>query len=357
MRTALLVSLVSFSACTVFPSEFPSAGQDAGVDAGNFAATDDCSNGSTLSDSSGEERTISLDGLSNAAANLGSCLATNIDGPEAFIQFRAVSAGERWRISAVPEDSTTDVVLHVSPSCDTSSCNAMQDRCGAGLEEATTYLTPNPGTFGVGIDTTEAGMGGNVRVLLQTAICGDGQKQAGEGCDDGNTIETDFCTSDCLQVIKTGGFSELEVEANDSFSDANIISLDDLSTEGTFEVAGTAFAQGRLGGLCDVDFFAVQVPAAHDLAVTMLATDDSPCDAATPAGLTMTLFNPTQLERGPPVVAAAGTCPALDPTMQTFAANLPAGTYFVSVSAPRGATGSPTPTVRYRLQVDVTPSI
>lgn len=41
------------------------------------------------------------------------------------------------------------------------------------------------------------------------SVCGDGEVQAPEACDDGNTSDDDFCSADCSEVVKPQGVVQL----------------------------------------------------------------------------------------------------------------------------------------------------
>ena len=56
----------------------------------------------------------------------------------------------------------------------------------------------------------------------QCTFCGDGIKQAGEACDDGNTIDTDGCRNDCTRC----GDGVMQAEAGEQCDDGNSVDGD-----------------------------------------------------------------------------------------------------------------------------------
>ncbi|MFV8751109.1 DUF4215 domain-containing protein [Nannocystaceae bacterium ST9] len=66
-----------------------------------------------------------------------------------------------------------------------------------------------------GCDDGNANAGDGCSPTCTLESCGDGEVQAGEACDDGNTDDTDACTSLCAVAACGDGFVQTDVEACD----------------------------------------------------------------------------------------------------------------------------------------------
>ncbi|MDX2009692.1 MAG: DVUA0089 family protein [Myxococcaceae bacterium] len=175
------------------------------------------------------------------------------------------------------------------------------------------------------------GAAGCTAQCTRVPSCGDGFVDGPETCDDGNTLANDGCSSTCASE------SVLESEPN--------------NTAATAGMARAPFVQfqGSIGTPTDLDFFAITVPAAGDLAVETF--DPSGPTSCADMDTTLTLFAPngttvllTKQGGGP------GLCAAIDPKTDVAARQLPAGTYFVRVEDAGQNTTIPAYLLRARLE-------
>ena len=237
-----------------------------------------------------------------------SCGAQQLEGAtgaEGFFKFSA-NAGERWRIVARPQSPDIDVVLYALQGCQSDRCVAVRDRCSAGLEEAFTFFPPEAAEYGIGIDSRSSDLG-EVEVTLLQQICGNGQQEPGESCDDGNAMNDDGCSDDCrFELVGDFGTADLEGEPNNGLTEANRIQLSN-------DTSGEGAVTGNAGARCDDDFFIVQIPFGHSVQATLLDGSGMPCAGPLPGGLRLTLSrasNGQVLAEGEPSVAS-GECPAI----------------------------------------------
>ncbi len=140
--------------------------------------------------------------------------------------------------------------------------------------------------------------------------CGDGIVQVGEQCDDGNSVSGDGCDPAC---VFEAGFCA-ETEPNDSQAAANVLgTCTDL------------YAQVNPTG--DVDYFQIDIPTAGtDLRVEVMGPNGPTC----PGGDShIYLLNSMGTELGNDDDDGDGLCSLINPTVDAFAQNLAAGTYFL----------------------------
>lgn len=94
-----------------------------------------------------------------------------------------------------------------------------------------------------------------VDAMCLRVVCGDARRDPGEECDDGNGVETDACTSECLDARCGDGLLHAEVEQCD---DANSDDEDSCSNacEKHYNIAfvtSTTYTVSSLGGLAGAD--------------------------------------------------------------------------------------------------------
>jgi cysteine-rich repeat protein len=87
---------------------------------------------------------------------------------------------------------------------------------------------------------TEACEGRCAGARCVSVTCGDGEVQAGEGCDDGNQIDTDACPSTCEEASCGDGFV---AAANEECDDGNDVDSDDCPSTCENAVCGDGFTQ------------------------------------------------------------------------------------------------------------------
>lgn len=342
LNRVLVVAVLAgpfFSGCTLFPGEFPEV-QDAGVDSGTVgpAVRDFCNGAVPLSVSSETASEVSFDDFSDTVGSLQGCSVTGLTGPDMFLRFDT-SVNERWRISVEPLDNA-DVLAHVSNSCLTTQCRVAEDVCGAGFPEDFIFKSPAAGIYSLGIDAVSGG--GRVRVRIENTFCGNGDAQVGKACDDGNVVNGDGCSDECLLELRPNDLvaNPQEREPNERPLEANIVLLPE-GEGGVTETTGTVRIPGRIGGACDRDVFAVPVQQGQSIAVTVLDENGNPCASGAPP-LTLALLNDNEIfsERGVGVIAGADDeCPAIgtEAPAFAFAQDLEAGTYYVRLNGEREA--------------------
>ena len=180
-----------------------------------------------------------------------------------------------------------------------SKIDPLVDTAVQALAAGTYYVKVRP--FG---SAAIEGYGLDVRAAWS---CGDGTVAGLEQCDDGNAIETDGCSSTCRLD---------ETEGNDTRGTA-----DDLGA-----LPRTFSAALATGG--DLDFFRFTLALPGSVRVTTTGPDGS-CGGDTVLAL---------MDAAGVVVARADQngldpCAVIDPAVEPGAADLPAGTYTVRVSA------------------------
>ncbi len=137
-------------------------------------------------------------------------------------------------------------------------CQAPQ--MGQSLPQSATYtftgfFTPPPGTVdtfvGRVLVRTDSAQRPDVLVTLRATpctraqdgdvcgTCGDGQRDAGEECDDGNVSEDDGCDLFCQRIARCG--DGVHDEATEACDDGNDIETDDCLTNCTLPACGDGF--------------------------------------------------------------------------------------------------------------------
>jgi cysteine-rich repeat protein len=297
------------------------------VDAGDDAEAGN-SNWSTIQDRcpvddmlaiSSKQRTHSgtyeLNRLSNDIENCGSKLV-GFNGPDGVFAFK-LGGGERVHFDTKfivgPGESAppVDLGIYVMNLCDPTSCATRVERCPAGVGESLLWNNPTAGTFYFGFDSKayDASVAPSVTVTVTYPRCGDNVLEPGETCDDGNTLDGDGCSSECLKELKDEGLGLTEVEPNNWYIGGNIAIVDP---------GNTVLLRGQIGGSCDLDFFLLNVPQGGAPRVTMLQDNGTECPSDAPE-FTLEFNDPTGMVKlgAAPIPAKAdggGTnyCPVFD---------------------------------------------
>lgn len=268
-------------------------------------------------------------------------VASPLSGRDGFFLMDS-SAGERWQVMVRPTAPDQDVAVYFLGNCDERSCRRLQDRCGGGQSEHANFIAPYGGSYIVGIESSTASP---VMVMLLSPACGDGVLSHGEACDDGNTDEEDGCDNLCRTELLDATANE--VEPNDDVILANVVVL----PGGT----GEATVSGTLGGPCDADRYALQVPDGASILVTALGASGAACGAATPPmELVLTEigemgFQEWTLGAGT-TGGAGGSCPSIEVGVP-FATGLVAGEYQLTIEVDHD-----TARFEYQLRLEVVPA-
>jgi cysteine-rich repeat protein len=254
------------------------------------------------------------------------CAGGELPGNEGFVAID-MAAGERWHVHVSPAlGSQADPAIYILPACDERTCQARSalDQCGAGQAEHMSFVAPRSAQFLLGIDSRQAG-GGRFDVLVVRPTCGNGgMPEHAESCDDGNTVSGDGCDARCRSEL--AGATAAEVEPNDDAPGANVL-LPAPAAAGPAAIT----VSGRLGGGCDVDVFAVSVPAGGAIRAEVQGRAGRCADGNPPVRLTL-LGAEGDVELGAGAPAAGNACARID-ERHAFARDLPAGTYYLRASA------------------------
>lgn len=263
---------------------------------------------------------VTFIGLEDTMSDYNSCGVTEEQrSSEGFFAIEAL-ASERWHIMARPEDPSADVSIQVLSSCDERTCVRSASLCHGGHAEHLNFVAPMGGTYIISLESTSESP---VTLLVVKPPCGDGKVQHGESCDDGNSAARDGCDPSCrAEVLAT---APAETEPNNELIEANLIRFSDGDT-------GMMAIAGQIGGACDVDRFALEVPDGSSIRATVLDATGMPCAADSPM-VHLQLFDATTGRvRGEKMSTAGDVCPSILDT-DAFAMGLSAGEYHVTIEA------------------------
>ncbi len=278
---------------------------------------------------------------SDTTREVSACTGRSQGGPEVFISMDA-EADQHWHfhVDIDPFDGreSANPAVYVLRDCDERACSIGDglDLCAGGADEHFTFVPTATDRYVVAFDSPSEGFQG--RVLAFRTVCGDGQRDHSENCDDGNTVSGDGCSAGCLTELE--GAAPAEVEVNDDLHSANLV---DVS-------AGPVTVRGSLNKTCEADVFAIEVPAGGSIRASLAGTGGAICPLET---ATTQLELIEQTSRGPSLrvsgtVAAGDVCPSLT-TEHALANDLPAGMYFVAVNVMRDTAD----TLAYELTLSV----
>lgn len=251
------------------------------------------------------------------------CFEHNLPGAEGMMAIQMVTS-ERWHFHIKPMNDTSkgqpvqDPVVYVRRDCtDNRGCNegSYLNLCGDGHEEHFTFEAPNTGTYYFILDDRNNARGD----YLITAVkpqCNNGVQEHNESCDTPGPT----CSLDCRHLLNVNNTNELE--PNDDWTMANIMAQ--------VAVNGSQSIKGSLGGVCDRDMFAFQVPAKGNVAVRLRRANADPCPDdlgdATPIKLELLgADSKTVLGEG---IVRSGSCPSIEAS-DAFANGLDEGLYYV----------------------------
>ena len=103
-------------------------------------------------------------------------------------------------------------------------------------------------TFGVWrMAVTLNGSGAIDNIVFELSVCGDGNLDPGEECDDGNNDDFDGCSSDCMLEFCGDGV----LQPGEECDDGNNVDGDGCSAECLDEFCGDGILQPELGEECD----------------------------------------------------------------------------------------------------------
>lgn len=336
-RSALLSALLVVG-CNVFEPGPYLARLDAGADASvrPLALADRCNGAVPLITLTTGDYAVDTRSLGNDLSDLASCAGRTLPGNDGFFRV-SMHESELWHFHVHPTAGAGNPALYVLPTCDDRACTAGLDECGDGRDEHLSFRASEQREYLIGIDSASAGGASYVLTVLK-ATCGDGMREHGESCDDRNRTAGDGCDATCRVELRDG---MSEVEPNDDFSDPNVITLADGF--------GAATVQGRLGGRCDFDMFALNLAAGASVRATMLDINGQPCGDGVPTFQMNWVLPDGRTRGGTGSVAAGNRCPVISAT-DTFAQRVAsAGTYFVRVTTSRDEPAA----VDYKIRFEV----
>ncbi|MBL4636134.1 MAG: hypothetical protein JKY56_19900 [Kofleriaceae bacterium] len=253
--------------------------------------------------------------LSDQIREVVSCTGTETRGNDGFFAID-MEAGQKWHLHASVVGDFANPALYILRSCDERTCQIGDaiDVCDDGYDEHLSFQAPVTGRYIVGLDSRNSG-GERYDVLALSPVCGNGELEHSETCDDSNTDDGDGCDSLCRAELTTT--ARFEVEPNDDYSSANFLTTDSLTVS------------GRLGGRCDFDMFAVTIPQGGSLTAQMLDQGGQPCSSL--AGFEMTLIDTIGVHVLGTGSLRVGQCPSISED-DAFAQGLDAGIYYVRVT-------------------------
>lgn len=182
---------------------------------------------------------------------------------------------------------------------------------------------------------------------LEADVCGNGIIETGEECDDGNTVDDDYCSNRCKSLTRL----ENEGAGNDSYNAAGVVTLTPtLSTAGAASTA--TVATGALEGADNEDFWAVQLSEAGTLDISLTVDGFTSCPRIPSMELTLYAPDGSQVLANSLNSGSEANCPRIYPRFFPNLGILAAGTYYVKV-APRYSSSG---VERYNLFVTARPS-
>lgn len=283
-------------------------------------------------------------GRIDSTREVSGCTGRAQGGPDLFMAIDA-TAREHWHfhIDVDPFEgrAAADPAIYVLRDCDERACSEGDglDLCGAGSDEHFTFIPEENDRYVVAFDSPE-GEGFEGRILSFRTVCGDGQRDHSENCDDGNTESGDGCDALCRSELSAS--RPMEVEVNDDIYAANFVG----ATPGD-----TITVRASLDTLCEVDVFAVDVPEGGGVEVSLAGASGASCpiELAEASVQLLELGVRGASERARATIATEDVCPSIGADA-TLAQDLPAGTYFVQLGVVRDRADS----VGYELALTVT---
>lgn len=338
---ALCSLLIVLGACDVFDASLYQDLEDAGHHhLETIELADRCTGELPLVESGHVTRALSTVGLNdNFNEEIAACTGSAEPGNDGFFRVEA-EEGDKWHFHLRLTDAGANPALYVLRSCDERACTSQSglDECGAGRDEHLSFRAPSTGSFIVGVDSRSPG-GAEYEIEAVRPQCGNGgQPEHSETCDDGNLESGDGCTDDCRAEVSVAEPDELE--PNDESTNANVVVTDPET--------GAVIVRGQLGGRCDFDMWAIEVPASGSVRATVLDANGDPCGAAS-VGFRVAMFHTdghTVAGEGEP--RGDNTCPSFDET-DAFADDLEAGRHFVRVTTAEDEATA----VGYRLSLEI----
>lgn len=255
-----LAALIALTACDMFDPELYRKAQSLAI------ASDVCieSDVPVLEPSDGVMQ-IALDDLSDDW-QVANCAQPAL-GNDSFFAVD-LEAGHKLHIHVKAIDAV-DPTVYVVDSCDERVCQPLNaaSYCPEGKEHLS-FLAPLTDRYFIGVDSADPG-GGRVEVLAIAPVCGDGTKDHGEPCEDGNTVPGDGCDAYCRNEIAVS--ERTEIEPNDDLASGNV--LTSIGDAAGFVVRGT------VEGPCDPEVFSFELARSESATIRLLSATGQGCVA------------------------------------------------------------------------------
>lgn len=242
----------------------------------------------------------------------------NASGPEVVYRVKVAKTGLfRTHLDGVSANLTVSV---------RTACNDAKTELSCTLLYTTTPVTAGETVYVI-VDGYDALSEGTYTLAVDSGpiVCGDGNRDPGEDCDDRNTTAGDGCSPSC------------KIESSESASNDTTATADAYPTNGYF---------GTISPAGDVDVVRIDVTTAGS---SITATVNDFADQACRLGLMDSMVEILSPD-GSQVLAANDDRSVGDRCSAATASNLVAGTYFVRVSA---GNGGAVPTFGYHLDIAV----
>ena len=262
----------------------------------------------------GTSATFDLSSYVDDVSAVAGCTGMSTPGADGFFGVE-MATDEKWHfhVRNTAASGFDPAIYVLDTACDARRCGPTDgiDRCAGDRDEHLTFVAPRAGTYFVGLDSKEAG-GGTYELLVVRPVCGDGELEHSETCDDENTEPGDGCDERCRFELSTSERSE--EEPNDDFTGANLVPPSGLDVD------------GQLSSECDVDLFVIDVPESGALDVDVLGVGGVVCTDPAPS-LDLRLWNADATTvRAVGAVEDGNACPVLRAT------GLTAGEHIVSIA-------------------------
>lgn len=315
-------------------------------DDGNVVDGDGCDSGCVVEGNYCGE--LEPNGTTMAATPLAGCIGgfgaiQPVDDRD-FFSIDVTVASSSIRIETTGTNGTTcsnlDTVVHLYDPAGVELGSDDQD----GIDPGCSLITPTTDVFArnlaVGtyfISVNESGNNATTGAwLLDVQVnppgCGDGVAQPAEECDDGNLTNGDGCSATCELE---GNFC-IETEPNDTFNQAT-------------SIAGCDGGAGQINYVTDDDWYTFQVPTAGS-SVRIEVTDAIGTACPTNFDSFIRLYGNNMMQLGfDNDDSLFGNCSLINPATDSFATNLPAGTYYVRVEE----NGNDTTSLPYVVNVEI----
>jgi hypothetical protein len=316
MRTIFLIWLAA--GCDVFdPALYMRVDGGGGDSGGAPLLADRCSSSAPLIESQSAVFLVDTSAFSDNVTDVASCTGRQARGFEGFFALDMMQ-DERWHVHVKSLAADGDPIIYIlETDCDDRGCQPGEgvDSCSL-VDEHLTFVAPRNARYIVGIDDANA-RGGQYEVLPIAPSCGNDIKEHSETCEVGDAN----CTADCRGQLSNNG---MEQEPNNDPPDANILML---GGPGTIQV------NGDIASECDLGSFQFEVPMNGSVTASVFPIGMAACTATAPAVRLELIGSDGRVPRGSSGAGGIGMCPELT-AAHPFTTNLPAGTYYVRLSAP-----------------------